>query len=77
MSALPKTTSNGASFNRGAAFGTKGNETAAVPNHPVERSTAPMAGKQPCYGAKKRTEFGTKPPAWNPNNVTNKGRDER
>lgn len=72
---LPKSTSHGASFSKGAAFGTTGNDTAAVPNHPVERSTAPDAGKQPCYGAKKRTEYGTPPPPWKPGQVTNAGRD--
>lgn len=70
---LPRTTSHGASFNRGASFGTKGNETAAVPNHPVERSSAPKSSAQPCYGAKKHTEYGAKPA--NLGSVTNKGRD--
>lgn len=75
MSALPKTTSNGAAFNRGASFGTKGNETAAVPHHPIERGSAPYASKRPCYQPLKRTEFGTKPVNLGP--VVNAGRDQR
>jgi hypothetical protein len=69
---LPRTTTHGASFNKGAKFGTTGNESAAVPTHPVERSSAPKASAQPAYGSKKHTEYGAKPV--NLGSITNKGR---
>lgn len=73
MSALPKTTSHGGAFSKGSRAGTTGNESAAITNYPIERGNAPKANAQPAYGAKKHTEYGTKP--YNLGSVTNAGRD--